>query len=55
VFTYVQWDSPLTLVMELALSVMVIAGIMFVARLVNSRARPPSGGPQDTDAENDEL
>jgi hypothetical protein len=41
-FNFVQWDSPLMLVAELALSVAFIAGVLFVARIVNSRsARPP--------------
>ena len=34
----VQWDSPLLLIGELALSVMVIAVIMFVAQLVNKKS-----------------
>lgn len=50
-FTLVQWDSPLALVMELALSVMVIAGIMFAARLANARSQPP---PNDTESSHGE-
>lgn len=52
-FTFIQYDSPLTLVIELALSVMIIAGIMLVARLVNSRSQPPPSGPHDPIGEKD--
>ena len=40
-FNFVEWDDPLMLVMELALSVAFIAGVLFVARLVNANAAPP--------------
>jgi hypothetical protein len=44
VFTFVEWDNPVVLVAELALSVAFIAGIMFAARLVNAKSPSPPGG-----------
>jgi hypothetical protein len=46
-FGFVQWDNSLMLLMELALSIAVIAGIMFVARLTGIEAGPrsPESGP----------
>ncbi|HYP40288.1 MAG TPA: hypothetical protein VEX13_07985 [Chloroflexia bacterium] len=55
-FGFVQWDSPLTLLIEVALSIAVLAALMWVARRVNAASTPPSRNierqPQDrsTDA-----
>jgi hypothetical protein len=47
-FSFVQWDSPLLLVGELALSVAVVAGVMFVVRMVGSRPpRSPGNGDEE--------
>lgn len=42
-FVLELWDSPQMLLGELALSVAVIAGILFVARLANARSGMPTG------------
>ena len=38
VFGFVQWDSPLALILEVALSLAIIAGLLLLVRRVNSRA-----------------
>ena len=50
-FTFVEWDDPLILVMELALSVAFIAGVMFVARLVNRNSASSPRSEADVAAE----
>jgi RsiW-degrading membrane proteinase PrsW (M82 family) len=41
-FDFVQWDSPLTLLLEVALSIVVLIALMWVARRVNAASVPPS-------------
>lgn len=54
-FNFVQWDNPLTLLMEVALSIVVLIALMWVARRVNAASVPPSRKvehqPQGRDAD----
>ena len=37
-FGFAQWDSPIALVLEVALSLLIVVGLLFVVRGVNARA-----------------
>jgi hypothetical protein len=37
-FGFVQWDDPLTLLLEVLLSLAIVAGLILVVRRVNARA-----------------
>ncbi|HEX9989046.1 MAG TPA: hypothetical protein VGE45_11290 [Chloroflexia bacterium] len=57
-FGFVQWDSPLALLLEVTLSIIVLAALMWVARRVNATSTPPRDlsknlehHPQDTDTD----
>jgi hypothetical protein len=52
-FNFVQWDNPLTLLVEVALSILVLVVLMWVARRVNASSVPPSKnmGHQSQDGE----
>ncbi|HYO50049.1 MAG TPA: hypothetical protein VEW94_09385 [Chloroflexia bacterium] len=41
-FNFVQWDNPMTLLIEVALSIVVLVALMWVARRVNAASAPPS-------------
>ncbi|HYO50913.1 MAG TPA: hypothetical protein VEW94_13765, partial [Chloroflexia bacterium] len=41
-FNFIQWDNPLTLLIEVALSIVVLVALMWVARRVNATSAPPS-------------
>jgi inner membrane protein involved in colicin E2 resistance len=49
-FGFVQWDSPAALLLEVLLSLVVVAGLIVAARRVNAKAeaerRERSGTPQ---------
>jgi uncharacterized integral membrane protein len=64
VFGFVQWDSPLALVLEVALSLAIIAGLLFVVRRVNAQAEAerrrdatltPNGLESGSDKQNDQY
>jgi hypothetical protein len=38
VFGFAQWDSPVALILEAALSLIIVAALLFVVRRVNARA-----------------
>ena len=37
-FGFVQWDSPLAFIIEVALSLAIVVGLLFLVRRVNARA-----------------
>jgi hypothetical protein len=38
VFGFAQWDSPLALVLEVALSLVIVGGLLLLVRRVNAQA-----------------
>lgn len=43
-FGFVQWDSPIALLIEVVLSLAIVAGLLWLARRVNAQSPPRATG-----------
>jgi F0F1-type ATP synthase assembly protein I len=47
-FGFVQWDDPLTLALEVLLSLGIVVGLIFVVRRVNAKAEADHQAAENT-------